>query len=375
MGRLPIKIGVLTSSRADYGIYLPLLRAMQEDPYFETKLIVFGTHLSEKYGNSVKQIEVDGFKISQKLLTIPEGDGPKDIAISMGKTLTSFSGIWSNGQFDLVIALGDRFEMFSAVASAVPFNIPIAHIHGGETTLGAIDNAFRNCLTAMSDLHFTSCEEYYRRVVEIRGYNTGVYNTGALSVDLMQSMKFLNKDDFFKKYGIDLERPTILCTFHPETVKYQENETHVKILISVLNFLHKYQVVITMPNADTANAAIRKKLLDFAAVKTNVYAFENLGSTDYLSCMKHCSFVLGNSSSGFVEAAWFQKPVINIGTRQEGRHKTSNIYSCKIDMEDMLSTVRDIENSGQDPIDFPYGDGTTATKIVAILKEYFYDRS
>jgi GDP/UDP-N,N'-diacetylbacillosamine 2-epimerase (hydrolysing) len=370
VGGFKLKIGILTSSRADYGIYYPLLMKMKADAYFKMHLLAFGTHLSGKFGQTFRQIEADGFEISHSIDTLAENDTAGGIVRSMAKTLAAFSDLWDMESFDLLIALGDRYEMFSAVSSSVPFNIPVAHIHGGETTLGAIDNSFRHCITTMSELHFASCEEYKRRVVEIKGNEQGVFNTGALSIDNLASMDFLSVDDFYKKYKIDLSIPTILFTFHPETVSYSRNEEYIRTIVEALKELNKYQIIITMPNADTSGSIVRTSLESFVSASQNVYGIESFGSTAYLSCMKHCAFMLGNTSSGFVEASWFPKAVINIGDRQKGRILTSNIRSCRIDKEEILSSVNELDKIDLKPGENIYGDGNAAEKILSIIKNY-----
>lgn len=363
-----MKIGVLTSSRADYGIYLPLLRKMEADPFFDTHILAFGTHLSPKFGMTVKQIEQDGFKVGIRVDTVPTGDKPEDIVVSISKTIAGFSEVWKNNHFDLVIALGDRYEMFAAVASSVPFNIPVAHSHGGETTLGAIDNVLRHSITCMSKFHFTATAIYKQRVIQITGSEKNVFNVGALSIDAINELDLLSVREFKSKYGIDLAIPTILVTFHPETVSVGRNETYIKELIAALAELTDYQIVITMPNADTMGLLIRKELNKYIEKTPGVIAVESFGSLGYLSCMKHCKLMLGNTSSGFIEAFHFMKPVVNLGERQTGRIITSNIFNCQIEKNAILDCVkkaRQFEGKEFEPV---YGNGNAAEKIIQILK-------
>lgn len=366
-----MKTAVLTSSRADYGIYLPLLKKMEADCFFDLHLLVFGTHLSERFGKTIGEIEKNGFRISARLNTTPEDDIPGSISRSMANTIKAFSAIWENEDYDLVIALGDRYEMFAAVTSLMPFNIPVAHIHGGETTQGAFDNAFRHSITHMSVLHFTAAEEYRKRVAELKGSDENIYNTGALAIDLLSKTELLTVVQIKEIYKIDMTLPTILVTFHPETMNYSRNRENVSTLIDALSNLSKYQLVISMPNADTSGMLIREHLNAFISKNMNAIGVENLGSTGYLSCMKYCSFLLGNSSSGFIEASWFPKPVINIGRRQEGRILTPNIYSCKIDTDEILAAVRDAEMAEFDSESGIYGDGDASGKMIKQIKRYF----
>ena len=215
---------MLTSSRADYGIYLPLLNELKQDSFFNLHIIAFGTHLSAQYGETVNRITEDGFAVFCKVDTMPDGDSPEAIAHAMGKTMIGFSEIWKSHQFDLIIALGDRFEMFAACAASVPFGIPIAHIHGGETTLGSIDEIFRHCITQMATYHFTAAEKYKERVIALKGSDKNVFNVGALSIDNLKSMKLLTISQIKELLAIDLSVPSILITFHPETIDYYKNE-------------------------------------------------------------------------------------------------------------------------------------------------------
>jgi len=366
-----VKVGLLTSSRADYGIYLPLIRLMDKDPEFELNLIIFGTHLSKRFGKTILQIEKNGFQTDIKVNTLSKGDNPLDISVSMATTMREFANIWKKSQFDLIFALGDRYEMFAAVASSLPYNIPVAHIHGGETTNGAIDNAFRHSITCMSKYHFTSTEKYRKRVAQIIDSEEEVFNVGALSIDNLKSIQLLNIDQFVQSFQIDLSIPTILFTFHPETVNYTMNSHYIKEIIITLSQLDNYQQLITMPNADTLGLFIRKQLLEYAKNRNNVKCYETLGTVGYLSAIKHCSFMLGNTSSGFVEAAFFPKAVINFGERQSGRIQTPNILTVPISTNEILKAVEQIETMSIPSNCNIYGDGTAASKIVEIIKNKF----
>lgn len=364
-----MKIGVLTSSRADYSIYYPLLTALAEDSFFDLHVIAFGTHLSDRHGHTVDQIVANGFSVTHRIDAVPTGDGPADISHAMGTVMQAFSGLWAQETYDLVLCLGDRFEMFAAVASAIPFNIPIAHIHGGETTLGAIDNAFRHAITVMSTYHFTTTDAYKARVIELTGSAANVYNVGALSIDNLRHLTLLTKAKFVEKFAIDLDQPSILITFHPETVSFEQNRQHVAELIGALEQLTSYQLIITMPNADTMGNYVREHLLAFIDRHPNAVGIESFGTIGYLSCMKYCRFMLGNTSSGFVEASFFPKYVINLGHRQEGRLVTPNLINCPIQTDRILEAVQHIETADAlTPID-AYGNGTTAQQIVSILKQ------
>jgi GDP/UDP-N,N'-diacetylbacillosamine 2-epimerase (hydrolysing) len=369
MGGFMLRVAVLTSSRADYSNYLPLLKKLKADPFFELKIIAFGTHVSQKYGNTVDAIYADGFEVAYKLETLPECDNAQCISKSMGKTVELFSSVWETeqNQIDLIICIGDRFEMFAAVSSSIPFTIPVAHLFGGDITLGAIDNVFRHAITAISSYHFTTLESSSKRISRMTGLSENIFTVGSLGLDNLNEMNLLTIDQFQEKFQIVLDSP-VLVTFHPETVAYQKNEFYVKELISVLETIEG-QIVITMPNTDTMSNIIREALLDFAKGKQHVSLVESLGILGYYSCIKHCRFMLGNSSSGIVEAASFGKYVINIGTRQKGRETGSNVIDCDIDKQKIMDVINSIPSLPILDNQNMYGDGKTANRIINIFKK------
>jgi GDP/UDP-N,N'-diacetylbacillosamine 2-epimerase (hydrolysing) len=371
MGSPEMKVAVLTSSRADFGLYLPLLKAIKADPFFRLRIIAFGSHLSAAYGMGINHITQAGFDVAYQIPGIPKDDSPSSITVAMGNTMIDFAKVWQNESFDLVFALGDRFEMFAAVASGVPFNIKFAHIHGGETTKGAIDDAFRHSITQMSNLHFACTEIYRQRVVELTGSEKHAYNTGALGLDNLRSIQFLSEEEFKLIHGIDLNTPTILTTVHPETISFENNSHYIEELIAAFDQLQDFQFVITMPNADTSGLIIREKLMVYAAENKRIKLVENFGTLGYLSCMKLCRMMLGNTSSGFFEASYFPKWVINLGNRQHGRILTPNILSCPFETREIVTAVSSVIKSGNPPPVNIYGNGTAAGQIIKILKDEF----
>ncbi len=365
-----MKIGILTSSRADFGIYYPLVKKLFADDFFKPELIVFGTHLSEKFGMTIREIKDKGFPVAHTLLTMPVDDSPLEISKSIAHTVREFSQFWNTQKFDLVFALGDRFEMLGAVLAGSPFNVKFAHIHAGETTLGAIDNAYRHSISLMSKYLFVSTENYKKRAIEIIQRPDDVFNVGALSIDNLKNEQLYSVDEFKQIFNIDLNIPTILTTFHPETMGFEKNKQLIEELVAALNILtQQYQIVITMPNADTAGLMIRKKLQNFGKKNDNVFLVESLGMKGYLSCMKYSKILLGNTSSAFVEASFFPKWVINLGNRQDGRINTPNIFTIPVEKDIILKTVENIESLPETPPHSNiYGDGNTASKIIDILK-------
>jgi len=365
------RIAILTSSRADYGIYLPLLKALKEDPYFDLQIIAFGTHLSPFHGYTINQILNDGFEVTWQIESMLAGDSPNAIATSMALTSLKFADFWKDHQhdFDLVFCLGDRYEMFAAVIAGIPFNIPFAHLHGGEKTLGAIDNIFRHAITLASKVHFVSCKEHAVRVTELTESKDNVFDIGALSLDNLNTLSLISKEDFYIKFGVDLNQPTILVTVHPETVTPEMNGIYVEELATTLLELKNYQVIITLPNADTSGFIIRNRLLQLPMESgSRIYCFENLGSQAYFTAMKFCSFLLGNTSSGIIEAASFGKYVINLGNRQKGRKQSQNIFNVPFNKEQIFQTVEKIENSPVYTGENIYYKGNAALTICSILK-------
>lgn len=362
-----MRVGVLTSSRADYSIYYPLLKALRTDEHFSLDIIAFGTHLSKQHGYTVQRIEEDGFQVKHRIETLPEADTPEAVGRSMGNTLSGFSSLWKKTKFDLVFCLGDRYEMFAACASTVPFNIRLAHIHGGEETLGAIDNVFRHSITHMASYHFTAAEVYKKRVIELKGNDDHVYNVGSLSIDNLRSLNLYSIEEFNTRFNIDLSIPSILITFHPETVSLEKNEYFIGELLQALDSITEYQYIFTMPNADPMGSMIRNHIQDFIARTPHAKGIESFGTTGYLSCMKHCRFMMGNTSSGFIEASFFPKYVINLGERQRGRILTPNIRSCAIERNEITEAVKAHGTSSLVSGAKIYGDGNAASKIVEVL--------
>lgn len=366
-----IHLAILTSSRADFGIYEPLIDALKEVKSIKTGIIAFGTHLSKDFGYSINQVKKTGIPIINTFNTAPLSDSPSGITLSMIKTMRSLVKVWETNKFDLVIALGDRYEMFAAVSSSLPYNIKIAHIHGGETTIGAIDNALRHSITHMSSLHFTSSEPYKQRVIDLLGHDRGVYNTGALSIDKLSSLNFLSKDELKHEFNIDLHIPTFLITLHPETIGYEKNESYAQQVLDSLYSFNNYQQVITMPNADTSGQIIRRKLYKYAKENRNVILIENFGSLAYLTVMKYASLIIGNSSSGFIEAAWFPRWVVNIGNRQTGRIRTPNIIDVPFDKGLITEAINKALKQLVPEVGNIYGDGNASQKIIKhILNEF-----
>lgn len=366
-----MRIGILTSSRADFGIYLPLLKKLQRDSFFDIEIIAFGTHLSHFHGYTIQNIIDENFTVSHKIESLVLGDSQEAVATAMGLTSIKFASFWRSSykDFDFVFCLGDRYEMFSAVTAGIPYNINFAHLHGGEETAGAIDDIFRHCISLSSTLHFCATSAYQRRLQQLLNRNTNVHNVGALSLDNLFSMELYSKDEFHKQWKIDLSKPTILVTLHPETKSSEENVAYAKIVTSVIaKESPRYQIVITMPNADSFGNSIRDVFKSELQLNSSVTMIENFGTKSYFSCIKYCAFLMGNTSSGIIEAASLGKYVINLGRRQEGRARSKNVFDVPFEERDILNCIRNIEKLPAYSKENIYWQGGASDKIIDVLK-------
>ena len=367
-----MRVAVLTSSRADYGIYLPLLKRFSDDSFFDLELIVFGTHLSKLHGYTLNEIQADGFKPYVTIDSMALSDSPEAIAGAMGLTMGRFASYWveAKERIQLAICLGDRFEMFAAVSASVPFNIPFAHISGGETTVGAIDDIFRHSLTHMAQYHFTSTQEHFERVVQLIGSKEGVYNVGALGLDNLEQFEPYSEAEFEDSFGIDVDENTILITLHPETRAVDEVEEHARIVAESLASESDLKALITMPNADTAGTKIRNVFHELTGKHSDrIVEAENLGTRGYFTAMSRCGFLLGNSSSGIIEASSFGKRVINIGDRQKGRVAGPNVMNVRFDREELRAAIIRIRELPDPEKENIYFRGGASKRIVEVLKE------
>lgn len=369
-----MNIAVLTSSRADFGIYMPLLKKIKNDQFFNLDIVVFGTHLSRKHGYTKNEILSEGFKISYEIKTLCNGSKPIDINNSISKVFKNFGKFWeeNNSYFDLVLCLGDRFEMFAAVFSGISFGIKFAHIHAGEKTLGAFDNIFRHSITHASIIHYTSTNQYSKRVFDLLDINRkNIHNVGALSLDNITEFKPFSKTDMFLKFGIKFNSKTILVTLHPETTSNEiKNRSNVRVIANLVIALKEYSFIITMPNADTFSEIIRDEFNFRLKNCTNVFLIENFGKDGYFNAMYYSSFLLGNSSSGIIEAASFKKYVINLGDRQTGRLHGQNVINCRFNENEISKKIKIIESLKPWNGKNIYYNGGAADKIITILKNY-----
>lgn len=364
-----MKIGVLTSSRADYGIYNPLLKLLRDNDEIELHLIVFGMHLMSKYGSTLSLIEKDQFGQIHQVTGMPSSDDVLSVTEGYGDLIKQFGKFWSTNRFDHVICLGDRFEMSAAVQASIPFEVSLAHVHGGETTLGATDNIYRHQITLASKFHFTATDQFRDKVIELIGEKDNVYSVGALSLDGLKEVALPDWKSVCLEYDLP-DNPFILITIHPETVGAQKNTQFAKeTLRALLEISNRWNLVITMPNADVEGSVYREMLLGLKKKKSEkVHLIENFGREKYFSAMKACDFLLGNTSSGILEAASFGKCVVNIGDRQKGRLQSKNVINVPFNSNEI---VKGAINAGQASL-FEgknlYHKENTAINILNILR-------
>lgn len=367
-----MKIGVLTSSRADFGIYLPLLKKLKEDSFFDLRIIAFGTHGSPYHGETISEIQEAGFENIDLIQSLLLNDNPNGIGTSYGLTVTKFSDYWADNTFDLVFCLGDRFEMSAAVQAGIPFGVQFAHIHGGETTLGAIDNIYRHQITLASTIHFPSTEIYKERIEYIVGDDNHVYNVGSLSLDGIEDFQFMEENKFRNNFEIP-DKPFVLITFHPETVKPGKNQEYSLVMKSVLDELsNEYYLVITMPNADTNGKIFRNAIEELRnVIPDQILCIENFGKANYFNAIKYSEFLLGNTSSGIIEAASFGKYVVNVGSRQKGRARGKNVIDCDFDANDILKAVSKVKDLGSSEGTNIYRKPNAVNTIIDTLKNNY----
>jgi GDP/UDP-N,N'-diacetylbacillosamine 2-epimerase (hydrolysing) len=335
-----MKIGVLTSSRADYGIYHFLLVKMKDDERFQVEIIAFGMHLQDSQGKTINQIIKDGFDVIHKVGEMPISDGVVDVSIGYGNLVVDFAQFWSQNKFDLVFALGDRWEMSAAVQSSIPFEVKVAHIHGGETTLGATDNIYRHQITLASTYHFTAAEAFSERVISILGSDKNVHTVGSISLEDIDKLRLPSWDSVMDRFDIPFN-DFVLVTFHPESVKASRNEDYALIAFKVLEELVKHNnVLITSANSDAMGSLynIQFKILQEQHPE-KIKLVSSLGKHNYFKAMQQCTFMLGNTSSGIIEAASFRKWVVNVGDRQKGRLRNDNILDVSFDYKNILETI------------------------------------
>lgn len=367
-------IWIVTGSRAEYGLLRPLIKRIMEDKRFILEVIVTGQHLDNRFGMTYKEIEKDGIKISRKVKTLVSGDSERTIAQSVSSGIAKFSALFVKERPDLLIVLGDRFEIFAVASAAFIFRIPIAHLHGGELTSAAMDDAFRHAITKMSMLHFVSTAEYKRRVIQLGEDPKRVFNVGALGIDNIKQVKLLSRSELQKELKFKLGEKNVLVTFHPATLEENTRVSSFNELLSALDNFKGLKIIFTKPNADAGSLRISRMIDDYVSKnKDRTKAFISLGTLRYLSLMKNVDAVIGNSSSGIIEAPSFGKPTVNIGDRQKGRLRAKSVIDSKPRMKQISGAIRKALSPEFTKfckgVNNPYGKGNTAGKIYQVIKE------
>lgn len=369
------KVCIITGTRAEYGLLKPLIKKINDDDRFELQLIVTGMHLSPEFGLTYKDIENDGFYINDKIEILLSSDTSVSISKSMGLAMISFAESFNRLKPDLIVVLGDRYEIFAAVSAATVSRIPVAHLHGGETTEGAFDEFFRHSITKMSYLHFTSTEEYRKRVIQLGEDPTRVFNVGAIGVENIKTLPLLTKEDLEKQIDFKINEKTILVTFHPVTLEKQTSGQQFSELLKALDELNDLRIIFTKANSDTDGRIINQMIDDYVNKhKERTTAYVSLGQLRYLSAMKYAAAVVGNSSSGILEAPSIPVATVNIGDRQKGRIKAESVIDCVPKKVEIVNAIqRALSKEFQEVVNSvisPYGDGNVSEKILERIKSF-----
>lgn len=367
----PRKICVVTGSRAEYSLLKPLLKAITEESTLELQLIVTGSHLSPEFGLTYREIEND-FSISLGLETLTSSDTSVGIATSMGIGLIRFADAFKALKPDLLLVLGDRYEILSATIASLIFRIPVAHLHGGETTEGAFDEAIRHSITKMSHIHFVAADQYRNRVIQLGERPENVYQFGGLGVDSIRCCKLLTKEELELSLGVKFLDKNLLITFHPVTLEIKTASQQVSELLGALSELSDTNLIFTMPNADVDGRVIIQMIEEFCLKNSNAHLYASLGQVNYYSAIKYVDGVVGNSSSGITEVPTFRKGTINIGERQKGRLRAISVIDCDPTKDSILKAITKLYSEKfQEKLACttnPYGNGGSVNKILKIIK-------
>ena len=367
----PRAIGVVTVSRSDYGHLSPVLREIRSMPDLGLLLFVAGAHLSPRFGRTVDLVEADGWPIAATIDMLEPDDSPQGIATSTARGIDGFARAFARQRPDVLVLLGDRFEMLAAAVAALPAVVPVAHIHGGEESEGAIDNQIRHAITKLAHVHFASAEAHARRIARMGEEPWRIHTTGAPGLDRIRARELLSRGEVAAAIGVPPAGPWLVVTFHPATLEYRETERHVDELLAALDKLEA-TLILTYPGADTAGRAIIDRIEEFAGRHPNVRLAPSLGDRLYLSLLEHADAMVGNSSSGLIEAPSFGLPAINIGDRQAGRLRGANVIDVEPERDGILCAIDAALAPGLRArlraMPNPYGDGRAAPRIVKILR-------
>jgi UDP-hydrolysing UDP-N-acetyl-D-glucosamine 2-epimerase len=367
------KICFVTGSRADYGLLYPLIKMVAADPDLELQIVATGAHLEEGFGSTVTQIEDDGFKIDADIPLAIAGDTPVDIAAAMARALSGAAECFDRLLPDIAVLLGDRYEIMAVAQAALVARIPVAHIHGGEITEGAIDDSMRHAITKITSLHFTATEPYRRRVIQMGEHPDRVFNVGAIGLDNLDLLDLSDRSVLSAAIGFPVDGEFFLVTYHPETLGDIEPADALEEMLAALDEFADHRLIVTGVNADPGHSAISARLDEFARTNPDrVLLKQSLGQLNYLSAMSHCAAVIGNSSSGIIEAPAFSVPTVNIGDRQKGRLRATSIVDCGPARADISAAVeKSLTPEFRDTLKgmvSPYGTGGASERILPVLK-------
>lgn len=368
------KISILTSTRAEYGLLAPIIKKLEKEPQIDVRVVATGTHLSPEFGMTVNEIKSDGVCVDKEIPILLSSDTQEAVSKSMGLALVSFSDYFSECKPDALMVLGDRYETLAVCIAALNAQIPIIHLHGGEATEGAIDEAVRNAITKLSYLHFTSTEVYRKRVIQMGESPERVYTSGAMGVENALKTKRLSKAELEASLGCSLEDRFAVLTFHPVTLENHTAQVQINELLKVMEKYSDITFLCTKANADTDGRKINECLKKYTETHNNAYLFDSMGMQRYLSAVSHAEFVIGNSSSGIIEVPSFKIPTINIGDRQKGRIQAESIINCSPEANSISNAIKQalsppFRESLNEVIN-PYGQGNTSDIIVRVTKDY-----
>jgi len=371
-----MKICVVTGTRADYGLLYYLLKEIELDDDMDLQLVVTGTHLSQEFGLTYKEIE-KSFKINKKIEIQLSSDTPLGISKSMGFAQISFSEVYEELKPDLLIVLGDRYEIFSATIAAMVSRIPIAHIAGGETTEGAIDEAIRHSITKMSHIHFVSTEDYKNRVIQLGENPNTVFNVGALGIDNIKKLNLLKRKELEKLINFRFNQKNILVTFHSVTLEKSTSKQQFQELLNSIDKLKDTGIIFTKSNSDIDGKVINRMIDEYVLKNDNTIAFDSMGQVNYLSALKVVDAVVGNSSSGLTEAPSFGIGTINIGDRQKGRINLDSVINCNPSEKSIDRAIKDLYSvkfqQTLKSVKNPFGNGNASEKIQNIIKNFDFE--
>ncbi|TVL22547.1 UDP-N-acetyl glucosamine 2-epimerase [Shewanella xiamenensis] len=378
MSENKIKVAVFTGTRAEYGLLFWLLKDIQSDQTLQLQLLVSGMHLSPEFGETFKQIELDGFFIDEKIEILLSSNSAVGTAKSMGLGVLGFADALARLAPDVLVILGDRFEALAAAQTAMILRVPVIHLHGGEITEGAYDDAIRHAITKLSYLHGTSTEVYRQRVIQLGEAPERVKNIGAIGLDHLKRAQFMDKLTLSDSLGFSLTKPYFLVTYHPVTLGEEAPEISFQALLDALDVYSEYQVILTYPNADDGGRRIIPILEAYAAAnRKRVFAIPSLGQVRYLSAVKHASAVIGNSSSGIIEVPSFDVPTVNIGVRQQGRLAAKSVLHCPANKEAIEQAIKIAITRGykadNEIINNPYGQGDSSAQVIAMIKSLNFE--